>query len=72
MYIEAYGIFSIYQEEKTKPGLPIYPQIDETMYDRYESVSPGEKACANCGTVQQTASIACNTCGKTDWVKAIM
>jgi uncharacterized membrane protein YcaP (DUF421 family) len=72
MYIEAYGMFSIYQEEKEKPGLPIYPQIDETIYESYESVSAHEKACANCGTVQQTASSACTTCGNNDWVKAII
>ncbi len=72
MYLEAYGIFSIYQEEKEKPGLPVYPQIDETIYESYESVSSNEKACANCGTVQGTATSTCPTCASNQWVKAII
>lgn len=71
MYIEACGIFSIYKGENEKPGLPIYPQIDETIYESYENVSHQEKACSNCGLVQVSATANCSNCGKEDWVKAI-
>ncbi|HEV7330520.1 MAG TPA: YetF domain-containing protein [Flavisolibacter sp.] len=71
MYIEACGIFSVYREEKGKPGLPIYPQIDKTVYESYESVSPGEKACSNCGLIQPSAAASCPNCKKDNWVKAI-
>jgi anaerobic ribonucleoside-triphosphate reductase len=72
MYIEASGIFSVYREEKEKPGLPMYPQIDETIYQSYESVSRHEKACSSCGAVQGETVANCPNCGKNDWVKAIV
>jgi uncharacterized membrane protein YcaP (DUF421 family) len=72
MYVEACGIFSVYKEEKERPGLSIYPQIDETIYDNYEAVSQGEQACSNCGLVQLVASTGCPNCGKETWVKAII
>jgi uncharacterized membrane protein YcaP (DUF421 family) len=72
MYMEAYGIFSVYNEEKEKPGLPVFPQIDETIYDSFEHTSPNEKACINCGNVQDAGSAACNKCGHNQWAKAII
>ncbi len=72
MYLEPYGIFSIYKEEKQKPGLPVFPHIDETIYQNYESVSADEKACSNCGTIQGAALSTCPSCGKDNWVKAII
>jgi uncharacterized membrane protein YcaP (DUF421 family) len=72
MYIEAYGIFSVYEEEKAKPGLPIFPQIDEAIYDNHQSVASLEKACCNCGTVQVKATTNCENCGTNNWVKAIV
>src|SRR6476620_3398484 len=60
MYVEAYGIFSIYEEEKTKAGLPIFPQIDEVVYKNYEGSSDNEKACTNCGMVQASTTASCN------------
>jgi uncharacterized membrane protein YcaP (DUF421 family) len=71
MYIEACGLFSVYKEKKEKPGLSIYPQIDKTIYESYEKVYEGQKACSNCGVVEPSATAACPNCGKDQWVKAI-
>jgi uncharacterized membrane protein YcaP (DUF421 family) len=72
LYIEACGIFSVYKEQREKPGLPIYPQIDETIYQTYEHLSPEDKACCNCGMVQPEKSAKCPNCGEAKWVKAIL
>lgn len=72
MYLEAYGNFSVYKEEEPRPGLPIFPQIDETVYENFENVSSHQKACTNCGAVQKETATTCSNCGKTDWAKAII
>jgi uncharacterized membrane protein YcaP (DUF421 family) len=72
MYIEPYGIFSVYKEENEKPGLPVYPQIDETIYESYEHISRHEKACCNCGLVQPATTAICSNCGNDQLVKAII
>ena len=72
MYVEAYGIFSVYTTEKPRPGLPIFPQIDKTVYESFESVSSHEKACTNCGSVQKETVTTCSNCGKSNWAKAII
>jgi uncharacterized membrane protein YcaP (DUF421 family) len=71
MYVEASGVYSIYQEQEPKPGLPVYPQTDQTIYDTYAEEVPGQKACTNCGHVQSNASAQCTNCGKDTWAKAI-
>ena len=73
LYVEGYGIFSVYEEEEAKPGLSIYPQIDETIFKDYKDTSLDEKVCSNCGRVQKAAATEdCNNCRKNNWIKAII
>ena len=72
LYLERYGTFSVYTQEEDRPGLPIYPQIDETIYKSYEHISQGEKACQLCGQVQASEKKQCLNCGGKDWAKAII
>jgi uncharacterized membrane protein YcaP (DUF421 family) len=72
MYLEACGEFSIYQEKDEKPGLPVFPPIDEKMYETYSHTSKGEKACCRCGYVQREEKPACLNCGHDQFTKAIL
>jgi uncharacterized membrane protein YcaP (DUF421 family) len=75
MYIEACGIFSIYQDEAKKPGLPVFPPDDKSLLSLYEKESPTDNmACTNCGTVQQleVQGDRCKNCGHKEWTKAIL
>ncbi|HEY0040855.1 MAG TPA: YetF domain-containing protein [Flavisolibacter sp.] len=72
LYMEACGIFSVYEEENDKPGLPIYPPIDENIYETYEQTSNGKHACCKCGYVQDDMQGQCANCGNKEWSKAII
>ena len=71
LYMEACGIYSVYEEPQPRPGLPIYPPIDETIYESYEKTSAGEKACCRCGNVKKQDAAVCDNCGNNEWSKAI-
>lgn len=68
-YIEACGIFSLYQEEGQKAGLPIYPPDDDTVLAEQSFATVN--ACCSCGAIQQKGKKECAVCGKEEWTKAI-
>jgi uncharacterized membrane protein YcaP (DUF421 family) len=72
LYLEGYGIFSVYTYEEDRPGLPTYPQIDEKIYEGHERISQNEKACKQCGQVQGSEKKQCFHCGSQEWTKAII
>lgn len=72
LYLEDTGSFSLYTEEKDKPGLPLYPPIDETIYESHEAGTSTAKACCRCGTVQTNGNEQCTCCGSNNWSKAIV
>jgi uncharacterized membrane protein YcaP (DUF421 family) len=75
MYIEACGLFSIYQEPMARPGLPVFPPEDSSLTKLYEKESPSElMACEQCGYVQlpKEHGIKCKNCGYTKLAKAIV
>lgn len=78
VYLEACGIFSIFQSEIPKPGLPIYPPHDKEIVQSQkqaftESKQPVELlACINCGYVKPKDNIeTCKDCGHKEWINAV-
>lgn len=70
VYLEANGLFSIFQTASPAPGLPVLPPNDQDMPEvkRKENLL----ACTNCGVVKdQNALNACVTCGCETWTAAI-
>lgn len=68
LYLEAYGDFSIYHNEKPAPGLSILPPNDKDLNENL--TDSGKQACTNCGTVQEVQG-PCSNCGQQKWTAAI-
>jgi uncharacterized membrane protein YcaP (DUF421 family) len=73
MYLEACGIFSVYQEEEDKPGLPLFPPDDQSILEQKSSKNT-PVVCINCGTVKAKGEEEnyCRNCGNNEWTKAIV
>jgi len=72
VYLEACGIFSVYQREKQFAGLSILPPGDTSVFNE-RPTAEGFSACKNCGyTAKLTADTTCPSCGKIEWEKAVM
>ncbi|MVN23120.1 DUF421 domain-containing protein [Mucilaginibacter arboris] len=77
VYLEACGIFSIFQSATPKPGLPIYPPDDKEIVaaqkPAIKSKEPIELlACINCGYVKpNNNNEPCADCGHKEWINAI-
>lgn len=78
VYLEAHGLFSIFQADEPKPGLAILPPDDQDMLATKKQAftkdaSPVELlACINCGWVKpKTDAEKCKICGHDDWTNAI-
>ena len=73
MYLEACGIFSVYQEEKTRPGLPLFPPDDQSILEQKAS-KRAPVVCINCGTLKQQGEEEkfCRNCGNNEWTKALV
>jgi len=74
LYLEAYGMFSIYQDEKGKPGLSVLPPSDDEIQTIYPHHIEQLLACSNCGnTVPANPKPgACPVCQANQWVNAIL
>lgn len=73
VYLEACGLFSVFQFEEAKPGLSIIPAKDEKL-----ALTPAKSekfcACKNCGKIEERKPAglnACKNCGENDWKPAI-
>jgi len=73
LYLEACGIFSVYQEEQPKPGLPLFPPDDKSLLEEKTSRN-ASVVCINCGTIKpdDKEDISCTNCGNNEWTKAIV
>jgi uncharacterized membrane protein YcaP (DUF421 family) len=73
VYLEACGVFSIFQTAEAKPGLSVLPPGDQQMFDVQ---SPVEMiACLRCGVVkreQHGKSSNCDNCGYNEWTNAVL
>lgn len=78
VYLEAHGLFSIFEAEKPKPGLSILPPDDQEILEiKEQAFTKGPAhiellACINCGNVKtKSKPEKCRDCGSDDWVNAI-
>lgn len=78
VYMEACGIFSIFQSDEPKPGLSIFPPDDGDIVGIKEEAFTKEhqkralSACCNCGYVRPKAEQgSCKNCGNDEWIDAI-
>ncbi|MFL5808767.1 MAG: DUF421 domain-containing protein [Flavisolibacter sp.] len=74
MYLEACGIFSVYPQEQTKPGLPLFPPDDKPILEEYTRVDRNDVACINCGYIKPhfQKETYCKNCGNNEWTAAIV
>jgi uncharacterized membrane protein YcaP (DUF421 family) len=72
LYLEACGLFSIYEDAHAKPGLPVLPDGDDALLD-LQPKAHGKVVCLNCGNpVQETEKgQSCVNCGNKEYTKAI-
>lgn len=71
LYLEACGIFSLYQQQAPQPGLPVYPPDDKKIAAE-EKEAEGLKACSACGLVAKNEATVCANCGRSEWAKAVL
>ncbi|GAB4024856.1 DUF421 domain-containing protein [Spirosoma koreense] len=74
LYLEAYGMFSIYQDEKGKPGLSLLPPSDAEIQSIHQHPTEKHLACMNCGntTDDQPEPGPCPVCQANQWTEAIL
>lgn len=74
MYLEGCGIFSVYIEERPKPGLPLYPPDDKSMLEEHQAPKAAPVVCINCGTPKPENELqkTCRNCGNNEFTKAIV
>jgi uncharacterized membrane protein YcaP (DUF421 family) len=75
VYAEACGIFSVYKIEEPKPGLSIFPPLDEGVHEVQGTPEDDIKVCRMCGKTADSDTERngkCENCGCTDWEVAII
>ncbi len=73
VYLEACGIFSIYESSNPRPGLSILPAKDEKIA-RAQLKTHSYAACKNCGNITEglVKEVGkCDNCGAKDWDRAV-
>jgi uncharacterized membrane protein YcaP (DUF421 family) len=70
VYLEACGLFSIYEYTNDRPGLPLYPQQEA------KAIPTNERkdlfVCINCGALAKTDENGCSHCNNNTFIKAIV
>lgn len=74
LYLEAYGMFSIFPEEKKRPGLSVFPPGDPEVRTIHRQPEAPTQACSQCGytVLKQASPNHCPNCGASQWVQAIL
>jgi uncharacterized membrane protein YcaP (DUF421 family) len=74
LYLEAYGMFSIYQDEKGKPGLSVLPPDDPEIQSIYDQATTDHLACQNCGNTALAHPLPgnCSVCQANQWSNAVL
>ena len=74
LYIEAYGMFSIYQDETGKPGLSVLPPSDGEIQSIHQHPKEKILACTNCGNTipNKPKPGPCLVCKTNRWTDAIL
>jgi uncharacterized membrane protein YcaP (DUF421 family) len=84
MYMEACGIFSVFETEQARPGLSLLPVEDGPVHDMQNKPEEKLKACTSCGNTipapsdgglspdRLSAGEPCNICGNPHWDTAVI
>lgn len=79
VYLGAESLFSIFEAEEPRPGLPILPPEDTDILEKQQLARPTSPrsmpllACVGCGTIPHLVGAdACAACGHQDFVNAII
>jgi uncharacterized membrane protein YcaP (DUF421 family) len=74
LYLEACGLFNIYEEKDDRPGLPVLPAYEDNFIKAKTKVDQSHVACKNCGYVMEISQQdkACLHCGEKEWMEAII
>ncbi|GAB3925940.1 DUF421 domain-containing protein [Larkinella terrae] len=74
MYLEAYGMFSIFSDQADRPGLSVLPPYDDEIHTIHRPTAEPTLACTNCGFTAPTAAgnQPCPSCQANQWVNAIL
>jgi uncharacterized membrane protein YcaP (DUF421 family) len=73
MYMEACGIFSIFETETARPGLSLLPVSDDAVHAMQHKPDPALKACTSCGhTMVPAKEEHCSNCGNNNWDTAVI
>jgi uncharacterized membrane protein YcaP (DUF421 family) len=72
VYLEACGLFSVFETEKPKAGLPVLPPHDQESLNMPQHINLF--ACVNCGAVKQQEEnkANCKDCGCQEWTAAVI
>jgi uncharacterized membrane protein YcaP (DUF421 family) len=75
LYAEACGLFSVYKAEEPKPGLSLFPPLDDGVHDVQVQPVEDEFVCRMCGNPaphRGPQNEQCTNCGSKDWEVAII
>ncbi|RRB04942.1 YetF domain-containing protein [Larkinella rosea] len=74
MYLEAYGMFSIFPDQKDRPGLSVLPPDDDEIHSLHRPTEVPTLACTHCGfTAPKSAgNQPCPSCQANQWVDAVL
>jgi uncharacterized membrane protein YcaP (DUF421 family) len=73
LYMEACGVFSIFQAEEAKPGLSLLPVEDDAIHAIQQKDDMQLKACTSCGNVVHAPDDhGCTICGNKHWDTAVI
>lgn len=74
MYLEACGLFSVYEEKAVKSGLSVLPPSDTEIFSWQKASPDNIQACCHGGNVQtlRNEEEECRHCGHVEWSKAIL
>jgi uncharacterized membrane protein YcaP (DUF421 family) len=70
VYLESCGIFSVFKNQSSLPGLPVFPSEDPEIINHY-SQKTNQFACKRCGNISDKDISPCTVCGNNHWLKAI-
>ncbi|MFD1143541.1 DUF421 domain-containing protein [Larkinella insperata] len=73
LIMEANGKFTLIEEEKPRPGLPLHPMWDSKFVPQYSKTS-GQSVCRKCGNAKQKSEEqdeTCTNCGNQNWVGSL-
>jgi uncharacterized membrane protein YcaP (DUF421 family) len=72
LYMEPYGVFSLYEEKENRSGLSVLPPKDNDLSENLNDTK--ERVCCNCGHLVATsnATSSCPRCGNAELTTAVL